>query len=84
MKLWHQRANESLQKLAAYVRRHSTLACTESSNGIREYLMLQYFTDSVLNFGIQQALRLLGVKDVVSILTYSLKYETAHQATGQG
>ncbi|GFS99682.1 CCHC-type domain-containing protein [Nephila pilipes] len=48
---------------------------------VRDTLALRYFIDGVKDPEIQKALRLAELKDLKSVLVYSLKYEAAQQAS---
>ncbi|GBM50746.1 hypothetical protein AVEN_144168-1 [Araneus ventricosus] len=77
LKTRRKKPGESLQVLAANVARLMSLAYAECSQDVREFLVAQYFVDTIRDEDTQQSTRLVDAKDLKSALAYSMKYEAA-------
>ncbi|GBN61398.1 hypothetical protein AVEN_173805-1 [Araneus ventricosus] len=77
LKTRRQKPGESLQELAADVKRLMSLAYTECPLDVRESLAAQYFVDAIRDEDTQHSTRLMDAKDLISSLAYSMKYEAA-------
>ncbi|GBM84608.1 hypothetical protein AVEN_247301-1 [Araneus ventricosus] len=75
LKTRRQKPGESLQELAADVKRLMSLA--ECPLDVRESLAAQYFVDAIRDEDTQHLTRLMDAKDLKSSLAYSMKYEAA-------
>ncbi|GBM01482.1 hypothetical protein AVEN_209297-1 [Araneus ventricosus] len=77
LKTRRQKPGESLQALAANVKRLISLAYSECPQDVRDSLSAQYFVDAIRDEDTQHATRLMDTKDLKSALAYSMKYEAA-------
>ncbi|GBM10809.1 hypothetical protein AVEN_271556-1 [Araneus ventricosus] len=77
LKTRRQKPGESLQVLAADVKRLMSLAYAECPQDVRDSLAAQYFVDAIRDEDTQHATRLMDAKDLKSALACSMKYEAA-------
>ncbi|GFX49140.1 uncharacterized protein TNCV_5041341 [Trichonephila clavipes] len=81
MKTRLQKTGESLQEYASEVERIANLAFSDHPATVRDLIFLQYFVDGLKDGEIQGAVRIADVQVLKSALLYTLKLETATQAS---
>ncbi|GBO20488.1 hypothetical protein AVEN_149370-2-1, partial [Araneus ventricosus] len=81
LKTKRQMRKESLQLLAADVKRLMSLAYAECPLDISGSLAVQFFVDAIRDEGTQLSTRLLDFTDLKSALAYSMKFESVKTAS---
>nr|GBM72566.1 hypothetical protein AVEN_139093-1 [Araneus ventricosus] len=81
LKTRRQKPGESLQALAADVKRLMSLAYAECPMDVRESLAVQFFVDAIRDEDTQLCTRLMDFTDLKSALAYSMKCETSKIAS---
>ncbi|GBN11088.1 hypothetical protein AVEN_174029-1, partial [Araneus ventricosus] len=81
LKTRRQKPGESLQVLAADVKRLMSLAYAECSMDVQESLAVQFFVDAIRDEDTQLRTRLMDFTDLKSALVYSMKCETSKIAS---
>ncbi|GBM39457.1 hypothetical protein AVEN_209221-1 [Araneus ventricosus] len=81
LKTRRQKPGESLQALAADVKRLMSLAYAECPMDVQESLAVQFFVDAIRDEDTQLRTRLMDFTDLKSALAYSMKCETSKIAS---
>ncbi|GBM41522.1 hypothetical protein AVEN_261547-1 [Araneus ventricosus] len=81
LKTRRQKPGESLQALAADVKRLMSLAYAECPMDVQESLAVQFFVDAIRDEDMQLRTRLMDFTDLKSALAYSMKCETSKIAS---